>query len=198
MKKVDQLVQLLENQSTLGGAYNPPIQRVYTKEEQPLKDKIRKEVDAAVVKGNVILKREGKELLPRIGIDFSLEGVTAGRGFPEENGIAINLDMAKIPANQKKFLAMIPGHEIAHLVAMKLGSNYKHTKLWHDICKEMGVDDAEGHMFEVPGTYIYTCGCKGRVHSIDRDEHEDGGKQGKLGCTVCNQRMKWTGKVAGE
>lgn len=173
-----------------------------------------------------IAKREfGTELsVSDIHVTYNLRGKTAGRA--KRNSVTsykeIALNAALLDHNSEGMIHQTVPHEVAHLVAWTIWTEYNHNNIameyhiahiakkpysghgpmWAHVMRTFGLEPRVRHKYDISvvetahqRTYVYTCSCgKHYVTPIKHKAIQDRAKRGGWNrCVTCNAIIVFTG-----
>lgn len=125
----------------------------------------------------------------------------AGFATYRTNTITLNSDYLTSPS-YKEFLNETPLHELAHIVAGKLGRSTGHDKVWRNVCYAFGLKGNRCHSFETPENakqrkarkpaQVHTVYCPCMEHKIGHTRYKRMVAGEVYLCTVCKQKLTFT------
>lgn len=118
--------------------------------------------------------------------------ITAGCAVLADNEIQLNSNYLN-SEDWKRFLDIIPLHELAHLIAFKLYGDEGHGKCWKNVCIQLGIKPDRCHTLKtpiIPGTtklktHKGYCGCM--EWDISQIRYNRMKKGTIYYCTICKQ-----------
>lgn len=150
---------------------------------QQLVDKNKHYIDIA----NSIYKLS----LPYPVVKCDITGTTGG--WAKSGQWCVNYNPTFLKNHTSHFLINTVGHEIAHLVASKIGGR-RHDSIWKSVMHRFGLDSSRTHSYDVTvlpkyvnSMYTYACQCK--EHKVTLRIHKSIVSGNSRRCNRCNQYL---------
>lgn len=135
--------------------------------------------------------------MPKLNMDFSLKGTTAGQFSPKKNAIRVNLVLFN--ENYDDYVENTLPHEVAHavnrhLARLEFGIRRKpHGYEWKRIMRAFGKEPSVGHSYDVSNArqkkwdrpFLYRCACQD--HEFTATCHKRVKKGTRYKCKRCGQ-----------